>query len=83
MGRVKGLVKAFGENVKREGKALNMRAFADFYRPSHSRVQRELKVDFTGLLLRDDACDGWIYPEYSAIKAQKAKGRTTSSPNSF
>ena len=65
------LQKLWNENVNRGRRALTMRAFAEAYRLSHGRVQRELKAGFSGVLLRDKVHGGWIYPEYSALKAQQ------------
>ncbi len=67
-----------------------MRAFARLYRLSYSRLQREPKAGFTGVLLRDKVHGGWIYPEYSARLAQQrteqanaAKGRRPVVTNRF
>ena len=88
-GRV-ALQKLWGENVRRGRKALSIRAFARLYRLSYSRLQRELKAGFTGVLLRDKVHGGWICPEYSAILAQQraeqanaAKGRRPVVTNLF
>ena len=88
-GRV-ALQKHWGENVRRGRKALSIRTFARICRLSHSRLQRELKAGFTGVLLRDKVHGGWIYPEYSALLAQKraeqanaAKGRRSVVTNLF
>ena len=88
-GRV-ALQKHWDENVRRGRKSLSSRAFARLYRLSHSRLQRELKAGFTGVLLRDKVHGGWIYPEYSAILAQQraeqanaAKGRRSVVTNLF
>ena len=61
----------WNNNVKRGCKALSIRTFAELYRPSYSRLQRKLKVNFTGLLLRDGTRGGWMHPEYSALLAQR------------
>ena len=54
------LQKLWNENVNRGRRALTMRAFAEAYRLSHGRIQRELKAGFTGVLLRDKVHGGWI-----------------------
>ena len=69
---------------------MSIRAFARLYRLSYSRLQRELKARFTGVLLRDKVHGGWICPEYSAVLAQQraeqanaAKGRRPVVTNLF
>ena len=76
--------------MRRGRKALSIRAFARLYRLSYSRLQRELKAGFTGVLLCDKVHGGWICPEYSAILAQQraeqanaAKGRRPVVTNLF
>ena len=54
----------WNENMKRGYKVLFMLTFAELYRLSHRRLQRELKAGFTGVLLRDGARGGWIHTEY-------------------
>ena len=67
--------KHWNENVKRGYKTLSMRTFAELYRLSHSRLQRKSKAGFSGVLLRDKAHSGGMYPEYSAALAQtRAEG---------
>ena len=84
------LQKHWGENVRRGRKALSIHAFARLCRLSYSQPQRELKAEFTGVLLRDKVHGGWICPEYSAILAQQraeqanaAKGRRPVVTNLF
>ena len=67
-----------------------MDAFARDYGLSEARIKRELRRGFTGVLLKDKVRGGWIYPEYSAVQAQRAanlsqanKGRRSVVTNKF
>ena len=48
-----------------------MNAFARRCGLAEDRVRHELQRGFTGVLLKDKVHGGWIYPEYSALLAQR------------
>ncbi len=66
------LERLWKKNVEHGRNALSMDAFAREYGLSEARIKRELRRGFTGVLLRDKVRGGWIYPEYSAVQAQRA-----------
>ena len=84
------LERLWKKNVERGREALSMDAFARDYGLSEARIKRELRRGFTGVLLKDKERGGWIYPEYSAVQAQRAanlsqanKGRRSVVTNKF